>query len=160
MRDRAVVTTARWILISKAKHDTNPLDLRISTLDVVLELGELDLLVVGEIALLVARFVVHVMQRIERFSSVTARGDGLTLSVKVVTPKAKLGKGFQMAQVQVEEIVDHLSSEFRKALKRTIDRHFPDEDYNAHQVFRDFRREVRRACSTWEYVPDHCVDSD
>lgn len=65
--DRAVVAAARWILISKAEHDTDPLDLRVGTLDVVLEFGELNLLNIGQIALLVARFVVHVVQGVERF---------------------------------------------------------------------------------------------
>jgi len=65
-----------------------------------------------------------------------------------------------MARVNMEEIVDHLSSEIRKALALTVRDEFPDADFNERALFRKFRRNVGRKCSTWEYVPDQYVDSN
>jgi hypothetical protein len=62
-----------------------------------------------------------------------------------------------MAQVNIEQIVDQLSSEIRKALAATIREHAPDCAVNDHAVFRTFRRQVGRKCSTWETVPDQFV---
>lgn len=64
-----------------------------------------------------------------------------------------------MAQVQPEEIVDHLSSEFRRALEEVFSEHAPGVDVDIHEVFRHFRRAVRRKCNTWETVPDRFVKS-
>jgi hypothetical protein len=62
-----------------------------------------------------------------------------------------------MAQVNMEEIVDHLSSEIRRALEQAVQREIPNAEFNAHQLFREFRRAVGRKCSTWENVPDQYV---
>lgn len=63
-----------------------------------------------------------------------------------------------MARVKMEEIVDHLSSEMRRALAQTIRQEFPEVDFDERALFRKFRRNVGRRCSTWENVPDHYVD--
>lgn len=63
-----------------------------------------------------------------------------------------------MARVKVEEIVDHLSTEFRKALAMTIRNEFPDASFDERALYRKFRRNVGRKCSTWERVPDHYVE--
>jgi len=65
-----------------------------------------------------------------------------------------------MAKVQMDELVDHLSSEIRRALEDTLAEHFPNAQVDAHEVFRTFRRAVRRKCSTWETVPDQYVEKD
>ncbi len=65
-----------------------------------------------------------------------------------------------MARVKAEEIVDHLSGEFTRALAAVFRRHAPDADINQKALFRDFRREVGRACGTWEHVPDRYVEKD
>ena len=63
-----------------------------------------------------------------------------------------------MARVKIEEIVGHLSTEFRKPLDEAVRKEIPDADFNAQQLFREFRRAVGRKCSTWESVPDHYVE--
>jgi len=62
-----------------------------------------------------------------------------------------------MARVDVEEIVDHLSSEFKRALKRTIQKELEVEDPNINRIYRQFKREISRTCNCPEYVPDRCV---
>jgi len=62
-----------------------------------------------------------------------------------------------MAQVNMEEIVDHLSSEIKRALEDTIKEHFPDQDFDRNAVFRTFKRKVYQKCSVWENVPDKLV---
>lgn len=64
-----------------------------------------------------------------------------------------------MAQVKIEDIVDHLSSEFRRALEDTFAAHAPNVRIDSYQVFRDFRRAVYRKCNVWENVPDQFVNS-
>ena len=63
-----------------------------------------------------------------------------------------------MARVKIEEIVDHLSTEFRKALDEAVRKEIPDAEFNQRQLFRKFRRAVGRKCNTWESVPDHYVE--
>jgi hypothetical protein len=65
-----------------------------------------------------------------------------------------------MARVKIEEVVDHLSSEFTAALLETFRKHAPDAQINQHQAFRDFKSAVYRKCSTWERVPDRYVEPD
>ena len=62
-----------------------------------------------------------------------------------------------MAKIQIENIVDHLDSEFRKALEATLKEHFPNENFDTREVFRTFKRQVYRKCSVWEDVPDRYV---
>lgn len=62
-----------------------------------------------------------------------------------------------MAQVQIEEVVDHLSLEFRRALEETMKEHFPNQNFDSYAVFRTFKRQVYRKCSVWETVPDKNV---
>lgn len=65
-----------------------------------------------------------------------------------------------MARVKVEAVIDHLSSEFRKALEAAVRRQIPGAQMNTHQLYRDFLREVGRKCSTWERVPSGSVEAD
>jgi hypothetical protein len=65
-----------------------------------------------------------------------------------------------MARIKAEEIVDHLSSEFRRALKDAVREVKPDIEIDEHALFRAFKRAVRRKCSTWESVPDQYVDAE
>lgn len=62
-----------------------------------------------------------------------------------------------MAQLQIEEVVDHLSSEFRRALEETIKEHFPNQNFDSSAVYRTFKRQVYRKCSVWENIPDKYV---
>jgi len=64
-----------------------------------------------------------------------------------------------MAQVQMERLVDHLSPETRRALEATVSEVLPSAWFDAHELFRAFRRAIGRKCGTWESVPDG-VDVD
>ena len=65
-----------------------------------------------------------------------------------------------MAKVKMEDIVDHLSSEMRKALASAVRSEIPDADFDERQLFRKFKRAVGRKCMIWERVPDRFIDSD
>lgn len=62
-----------------------------------------------------------------------------------------------MAQVQIEEVVDHLSSEFRRVLEETLKEHFPNQNFDSSAVYRTFKRQIYRRCSVWENIPDKFV---
>lgn len=62
-----------------------------------------------------------------------------------------------MAQVQIEEIIDHLSGEIRRALEAAVEDVDSDIEIDSHDLFRAFKRAVGRKCSTWETVPDSYV---
>ena len=65
-----------------------------------------------------------------------------------------------MARVKIEDIIDHLDGDVRKALKLAIEKTIPGAQFNDRELFRNFTREVGRKCSTWENVPDHYVETD
>lgn len=65
-----------------------------------------------------------------------------------------------MARVKIEEVIDHLSTDMRKALRQAIENTMPDAEFDDRELFRSFRRAVGRKCSTWERVPDQYVESD
>ena len=65
-----------------------------------------------------------------------------------------------MARVKIEDIVDHLSSDMKRALERAVERTCPDVAFDRNQLFREFRRAVGAKCRTWESVPDHYVEVD
>ena len=59
-----------------------------------------------------------------------------------------------MAQVNIEEIIDYLSSDLRQALEQAVKRVIPDAEFNRNVLFREFIKSVRRRCNIWEQVPD------
>jgi len=59
-----------------------------------------------------------------------------------------------MAQIEIEKIIDYLDRDLRKALGAALLQLAPDANIDERQLFREFRRQVRRKCSTWETVPD------
>ena len=63
-----------------------------------------------------------------------------------------------MAKVNIEEVIDHLDNEIRRALAETIKQHFPNINFNERDVFRTFKRMVGRRCSTWENIPDQFIE--
>jgi len=65
-----------------------------------------------------------------------------------------------MARVKPEEIVDHLSSEFRRALEAAVREVIPEAEFDSYALFRAFRRAVGRKCNTWERVQDRHVEAD
>lgn len=64
-----------------------------------------------------------------------------------------------MAEVQMDEIVDHLRSEMRQALEDAVREVAPNSHIDPHEFYRSFRRAVRRKCNQWEQVPDDYVRS-
>lgn len=54
--------------------------------------------------------------------------------------------------------MDHLSSEFRRALRRSVEKIIPETEFNDRDLFRQFKREISRACNDWEDVPDQYVE--
>jgi hypothetical protein len=62
-----------------------------------------------------------------------------------------------MAQINIEEIIDHLSSEMRKALTAAVEEVLNDLDIDEYDLFRAFKRAVHRKCRTWETVPDRFI---
>jgi len=64
-----------------------------------------------------------------------------------------------MAKIKVEEIVDDLSSEFRRALADAVREVMPGIQCDEYQLFRAFKRAVGRKCSIWETVKNSHVES-
>lgn len=64
-----------------------------------------------------------------------------------------------MAKVKIEELVDHLDREFRKAFEATLREHFGDYDYNARGVFKTFQKEINKKCKVWEDLPNKFIRS-
>lgn len=65
-----------------------------------------------------------------------------------------------MAKIKIEEVIDHLDRELRRALEATLNEHFPNQSFDARSVFRTFKRQASRKCSTWENVPDQYINKD
>lgn len=65
-----------------------------------------------------------------------------------------------MARVKIEEIIDHLSTEMRKSLRDSVNKVIPEVTFDERELFRQFKKEVRKKCSTWERVPDQYIDAD
>jgi len=65
-----------------------------------------------------------------------------------------------MAKVKMEEIVEHLSSEMRRALSDAMKEVSPNSNFDEYELFRAFKRAVRRKCGTWERVPDRFVENE
>lgn len=63
-----------------------------------------------------------------------------------------------MARVKAEEIVDHLSSEFRAALEISVNEVIPGAKFDSRDLFKAFKLAVSRKCSSWEVVPDSSVE--
>ncbi len=64
-----------------------------------------------------------------------------------------------MAKVNIEEFIEHLDREIKKALESTIREHFPNQEYNTRAVFKTFKEEVTKKCNSWENVPNKYIRS-
>lgn len=65
-----------------------------------------------------------------------------------------------MARVKIEQIIDHLDHDMKRALESAVERVLPDAEFDQNELFREFKRAVSRKCSTWERVPDRYVELD
>ena len=61
-----------------------------------------------------------------------------------------------MKYVDSEEIIDHLSSEMRRAPKDAVHEVTPSAVFDEKEFFRAFKKAVRRKCTSREEVPDKC----
>lgn len=64
-----------------------------------------------------------------------------------------------MAKVEIEEAVDHLSHEMRRALEDAFTETLPGVKVDIHEFFGAFKRGIRRKCATWEEIPDRHIKS-
>ena len=62
-----------------------------------------------------------------------------------------------MAQIKVDEVMDHLSSEVRGALADAMRQVAPDAEYDANALYLSFKRALYSRCRIWETVPDRYV---
>ena len=65
-----------------------------------------------------------------------------------------------MARVSIEAVVDQLDTEIRRALRDAVLEVLPGARFDEFQLFRAFKRAVGRKCSTWERIPDRCVQCE
>lgn len=65
-----------------------------------------------------------------------------------------------MAKIKIEEIIEYLDSDMKKALKDAVDRASPGNNIDKRALFKEFKRAVGKKCSTWETVPDKYVKLD
>jgi hypothetical protein len=65
-----------------------------------------------------------------------------------------------MAKIKVEEVLDHLDHDLRRALEATLKEHFPNQSFDTRAVFRTFKRQTNRKCNVWENVPDQYVEKE
>jgi hypothetical protein len=65
-----------------------------------------------------------------------------------------------MARVKMEEIVEHLSSEMRRALGDAAENTLGGVQSDEYELFRASRHAVARRCHNWEIVPDRSVETD
>ncbi len=65
-----------------------------------------------------------------------------------------------MASVRIQDILDHLSSDIKKALTIAIENSIDDADFDEGELYREFSKAVGQKCNTWESVPEHLVDAN
>ncbi len=65
-----------------------------------------------------------------------------------------------VARIKIEDIIDHLNSEIRKALRDAVLEVMPNAQFDEYNLFRAFKRSIRRKCHTWESVPDNYIEVD
>ena len=63
-----------------------------------------------------------------------------------------------MTKIKIEEVVDYLSSQMRKAIEDAVYSSVPDAAFDGHVLFREFKRAIASECDTWVDVPDTYVE--
>jgi hypothetical protein len=64
------------------------------------------------------------------------------------SPKSQLvPKTLSMAQIKIEEVVEHLSYEMKRALEEAVLATVEDAEFNREALFRNFVRAVGHKCS-------------
>ena len=62
-----------------------------------------------------------------------------------------------MAKVNIEEIIEHLDYDIKRALEDTFVRCYPGISIDRNRLFKEFVKAIRRKCNTWEKVPDRYI---
>tara|TARA_R110002050_G_scaffold4019_9_gene20502 strand:- start:590 stop:784 length:195 start_codon:yes stop_codon:yes gene_type:complete len=63
-----------------------------------------------------------------------------------------------MAYIDIEEVIEYLDSDIKKALEQALQNYGIKENIDRNRLFKEFVKSVRRKCSSREYVPDNLVD--
>jgi len=63
-----------------------------------------------------------------------------------------------MAKINIEEVIDHLSSQMRKAIEDAVYSSVPDAAFDGRVLFYEFKRAVGSECDTWVEIPDEYVE--
>jgi len=64
-----------------------------------------------------------------------------------------------MARIKIEEVIDHLDYDLKRALEAAVKETIPNAQFDRQRLFKSFVKQVRRKCGTWENVPDGYVDN-
>jgi hypothetical protein len=65
-----------------------------------------------------------------------------------------------MAQVKLDELIDHLSLEVKRAIRDAFNEVAPNVEVDQEAFYRSFKKNVYRHCSVWENVPDQYVQAE
>lgn len=63
-----------------------------------------------------------------------------------------------MAKVRIEAVISSLDYEMKQALEEALLEVAPGADVDCQHLYSAFLRQVGYKCSTWETVPDRCVE--
>jgi hypothetical protein len=67
--------------------------------------------------------------------------------------------GKPVARVKIEDIIGELESPLSRALENALRKAIPDAEFSRRSLFKAFKREVGRKCSTWERVRDNYAEN-
>ena len=62
-----------------------------------------------------------------------------------------------VAQVNIENILEYLDRDLRKALESAVHDVIPNVQFDSKQLYKAFGRAAGRKCADWETVPDRHV---
>ena len=65
-----------------------------------------------------------------------------------------------MAHVRIEEIIDHLEYEMKRALDDAVSKAIPGVSVDRSRLFKEFVKAVGRKCNIWEQIPEKYVRLD
>ena len=63
-----------------------------------------------------------------------------------------------MARIKVEEVLESLDHELRRALGDAVRQSIPNANFDERTLYKAFCKAAYRRCSIWETVPDMYVE--
>jgi hypothetical protein len=63
-----------------------------------------------------------------------------------------------MARIKLEDIFSHLGYEIKRSLTNTIKKEFPELEFDANKLYKEFLNNVGKESKKWEQVPDDAVE--